>query len=286
MQRKFCFSHSQLSVQSSFCPSQTLESSSLISRLSSPMNLNQIQLQTFTIRDWAQLPPELLHEIASTRLSELPDYTRFRAVCSSWWSATSKSIHLCPQQLPWLLLSSNTFPLFFSMSEQRIYDLSLLDSQMEEIEEIYPSSHGQYTISFKSHGSLWLLNPSSHASVEIPFPSEGIEEVWDVWLFGSDPALVVVLYTTGKMFFYQPGNGSWKEIRVPWKEMDVPSSDPLFIFTYHNKSFFFLGASSTQCEYPNDRADPSTDYLLFPTCFVPCWVADRRSVAGDLRWKL
>lgn len=133
------------------------------------------------------------------------------------------------------------------MSEQRIYDLSLLDSQMEEIEEIYPSSHGQYTISFKSHGSLWLLNPSSHASVEIPFPlslSEGIEEVWDVWLFGSDPALVVVLYTTGKMFFYQPGNGSWKEIRVPWKEMDVPSSDPLFIFTYHNKSFFFLSASS------------------------------------------
>lgn len=134
------------------------------------------------------------------------------------------------------------------MSEQRIYNLSLLDSQIEEIEEIYPSSHGQYTISLNSHGSLWLLNPLSHASIELPFPlpiSEGIEEVWDVWIFGSDPALVMVLYSTRKMFFCQPGKVSWKKMDVPsWKEMDVPSSYPLFNFTYHNGNFFFLNASN------------------------------------------
>ncbi|KAJ0969819.1 hypothetical protein J5N97_022696 [Dioscorea zingiberensis] len=105
---------------------------------------------------WSQLLPELLNLI-STRLTDIADVARFRAICSQWRLAAP---HLLAQPLPWLIppfLSLSLPDRFFSLSSNSILNLTLL-----------PDSPGAQCVG-SSRGWLFILGLTPSFSLLNPF---------------------------------------------------------------------------------------------------------------------
>nr|XP_010911489.1 F-box protein At2g17036 [Elaeis guineensis] len=119
--------------------------------------------------DWSQLPAELL-EIISTKIIFITDYLRFRAVCTSWRSASPARPRHLPAQLPWLLLPYYPSPdntdarrLFFDLRDRRIYQLDLPETRGKRV---CGSSHGWLVL--ERHVAISLLNPVTRAHIQLP----------------------------------------------------------------------------------------------------------------------
>ncbi|XP_058785513.1 probable F-box protein At1g44080 [Vicia villosa] len=111
--------------------------------------------------EWAELPQEIV-EYISKRLTIYIDYLRFRCVCRPWNYYVPKiPLHL-PPQLPWLMLSHNSF---FDLSTNKLHRLNLPSFSHET--RIIGSSHGWLVI-IDGYGWVHLLNPIICATVSLP----------------------------------------------------------------------------------------------------------------------
>ncbi|GAU24931.1 hypothetical protein TSUD_311660 [Trifolium subterraneum] len=111
--------------------------------------------------DWSDLPQEIIESI-SKKLTIYVDYLRFRCVCRSWNSSVPKTpLHL-PPQLPWLMISHNSF---FDLSTNKIHHLNL--PMPSGPTRICGSSHGWLVI-LKQTSELTLLNPITGATLSLP----------------------------------------------------------------------------------------------------------------------
>ena len=116
--------------------------------------------------NWADLPVDLLVLIAE-RLPA-PDYFRFRAVCTSWASASRCSLHLAPR-FPWLMLtrSSDHILSFFSFTDNKFFHIP----GPFQIEQNYCIGPGDcwlvLTRSFRS-AEIYVLNPLTGSQFQLP----------------------------------------------------------------------------------------------------------------------
>ncbi|XP_058734508.1 F-box protein At2g26160-like [Vicia villosa] len=110
----------------------------------------------------AELPQEII-ELISKRLTVYSDYLRFRCVCHSWNSYVPKTpLHL-PPQLPWLMVSHNSF---FDPSTNKTHYINVPLSSTYKT-RICGSSFGWLVILHQ----IWqvrLLNPITHATISLP----------------------------------------------------------------------------------------------------------------------
>ncbi|MCI08246.1 ubiquitin-protein ligase, partial [Trifolium medium] len=189
------------------------------------------------------LPQEII-ELISKKITIYADYLRFRCVCRTWNSPVPKiPLHL-PPQLPWLMLSPNSF---FNLSTNKIHRVNL------------PIPFGPTRICGSSHGwlvvlnytpELSLLNPITRATISLPslqtFPNL-VADLCDYKhdnlylikvVLSSSPSLsdddfvVFAILNLKEFVFCKKGYDSWVRLRV--RENHYRWTDAV----YKNGSFY------------------------------------------------
>ncbi|KAL5073824.1 hypothetical protein RYX36_012808 [Vicia faba] len=188
--------------------------------------------------EWAELPQEII-ELISKRLTIYSDYLRFRCVCRTWNSCVPKTpLHL-PPQLPWLILSHNSF---FDPSTHKIHHLNLPLSASPRT-SICGSSFGWLVI-LHQISEVRLLNPITHVILFLPslytfpkFVREGLG--YNLFLnkvvLSSSPSLsddfaAFVILNCRQLAFCRKGYDSWVLFNVNGNHLwvDVVSKNGLF----------------------------------------------------------
>ncbi|KAJ3688549.1 hypothetical protein LUZ61_017713 [Rhynchospora tenuis] len=123
------------------------------------------------VRDWAYLP-QLVLNLISVKIKSIPDYFRFRAVCSSWCSASDPKPHHLPPQVPWLMIpyyphkeNDDGIRLFYDCSESKTHKLHL----PETINMMCCGSFsGWLLLVTTTCKDAFLLNPFTQARIQLP----------------------------------------------------------------------------------------------------------------------
>lgn len=125
----------------------------------------------FEKRDWLDLPMDLV-TVITKKLRDLPDFTRFRAVCQTWGSTP---LYACPPQLPWLLEWQQGEEPFAPVleREQRFYSLSSGETGTIHVEETHWEKeyrgHCQgYLLLLHASDGLSLFNPLTKDEISLP----------------------------------------------------------------------------------------------------------------------
>ncbi|KAJ3687856.1 hypothetical protein LUZ61_017020 [Rhynchospora tenuis] len=122
--------------------------------------------------DWAYLPPEIV-ELISVNVKYIVDYVRFRAVCSTWRSASRpKPLHL-PPQLPWLMLpyeaetrtDNGGIRFFYDAWESKMREIHLPETR---IMTCCASYRGWLLLVLYKGRKVSLLNPLTRCEIELP----------------------------------------------------------------------------------------------------------------------
>ncbi|KAJ1689592.1 hypothetical protein LUZ63_013747 [Rhynchospora breviuscula] len=199
----------------------------------------------FQFCDWAYLPPEIV-ELISKKVKSITDYVWFRAVCSTWRSASLPNPSHLPPQLPWLMLpyeprpdqtnpneKDNGIRLLYDLWEGKMRRLHL----PETIDMMCCASyHGWLLlVSFKNR-EVFLLNPLSRDRIQLPS-------------FSAPVKLLV-------------------------NDSDGPCCDASFYFDSYVGSF-----GRTKMTFSLDLADPNCLITVF---LMQCWVICCR--VGDPCW--
>ncbi|KAF8395070.1 hypothetical protein HHK36_019010 [Tetracentron sinense] len=184
---------------------------------------------------WSELTPELLHLILK-RLT-LPDYLRFGAVCKSWRSIEIEKAHPPAPQFPWLMLRKSGYNAnfsFFSLSEDRIYRLKLLEARGARC---CGSSEGWLVMAHWKNLDMFLLNPFSKAQIQLPRQSSlhRANRIKKAIVVLTEPncdhsnglanLMVVMIYgDSSKLAFCRPGDETW----TCFEDLFWPYSDIIF----------------------------------------------------------
>lgn len=168
--------------------------------------------------DWSLLPPELLHLIAHSHLSNPCDLLRFRSVCSRWRSSSAGSGSSSHHYLPWLLLpyrhKSPSLP-FLNPSDLRLYSLPLPPPLRRPRKTVFASPHGFLIVIHKStsldgYFAVSLFNPFTGALISFPpLPPLAKSPSVRKALLSVDPAMLVAVLLHGKLAFCALGDADW-----------------------------------------------------------------------------
>ncbi|XP_058780822.1 F-box/kelch-repeat protein At3g18720-like [Vicia villosa] len=186
--------------------------------------------------DWAELPQEII-ELISKRITIYSDYLRFLRVCRS----PETPLHILPPQLPWLMLSHNSF---FDPSTKEIHHLNLPLSSSHK-SRICCSSFGWLVI-LHDISKVRLLNPITCVTLSLPslytlpkFVRKPLKSNCNQFLhkivLSSSPSLsddfaALAILNFGALAFCRKGYDSWVLLRMnafhEW--MDVVCNNGLF----------------------------------------------------------
>lgn len=171
-------------------------------------------------RDWLKLPMDLVPDITK-KLPDLPDFTRFRAVCKTWGSTPLSS---CPPQLPWVLEWQAGDPFAPVLErEQQFYSLSSGETGTICIDESHWGKEYRgpcWGYLLLLHGKdefrgLSLFNPLTKAEISLPLIS--INYHWPVWTSANQTANEVMVVDRnlfepeeiGMWAYYRPDINKW-----------------------------------------------------------------------------
>ncbi|KAF8663187.1 hypothetical protein HU200_055789 [Digitaria exilis] len=120
--------------------------------------------------DWATLQTDIVGIIVS-KLA-IPDYLRFRAVCTSW-NHVCKDVSYCPRVDPWLMLPPNPNPLgvqFFCIPERKNQSIRLPStaSFFESVWAPVGSLNGWIIYFSQTYGTMQLVNPITGKQIQLP----------------------------------------------------------------------------------------------------------------------
>uniref|UniRef100_A0A0D9UXL7 DUF295 domain-containing protein n=1 Tax=Leersia perrieri TaxID=77586 RepID=A0A0D9UXL7_9ORYZ len=121
--------------------------------------------------DWAGLQTDILGVIV--KKLAIPDYLRFRAVCTSW-NHICRDVYNCPRTDPWLMLPTDLQAhggsKFFCVPERKNQTIHLPATFTIFGSTWVPvgSSHGWLIFYSPSLGDMKLLNPISGADFNLP----------------------------------------------------------------------------------------------------------------------
>ncbi|KAJ4771390.1 F-box family protein [Rhynchospora pubera] len=131
----------------------------------------------FQFRDWAYLPPVVV-ELISKKVKSITDYVRFRAVCSTWRSASLPNSSHLPPQLPWLMLPFEPRPNQTDPDEKDNGIRLLYDLWEGKMRRLYlpetidmmccASYHGWLLLVSVKGREVFLLNPLTRDRIQLP----------------------------------------------------------------------------------------------------------------------
>ncbi|CAI9108010.1 OLC1v1007518C1 [Oldenlandia corymbosa var. corymbosa] len=138
-------------------------------------SLSVINPQKRSLRDWRDLPPELLDVIVS-KVFYVFDYIQIGAVCKSWRSVAlnqkPKRMSTIQQQPPLLLIEnskSQTNYKLYNVGEERFYNTPQLKvPPLSPSRRLCGSSYG-WLATHKQNGSVKLINPFTGKIIKVGF---------------------------------------------------------------------------------------------------------------------
>ncbi|KAJ4745352.1 F-box protein skip23 [Rhynchospora pubera] len=225
-------------------------------------------------RDWAHLPPEII-DLISEKAKYIVDHLRFRAVCSTWRSASLPNPRHLPPQLPWLMLPYNGYLWTTKNGTRFFYDV--WESRMREIH--LPETSGAtccasyrgwlLVVSYKGR-EISLLNPLTRSEIELPpfstwFGSYMIGFGRSKMTFSADVTdpncLITVFLEDNGVISCQVGDQSWK--------MYYPTTKGLADATCYNGRLYLLYEGNMliiECNKPQHKGvpEPESKVILEP----------------------
>ncbi|TVU21491.1 hypothetical protein EJB05_31127, partial [Eragrostis curvula] len=132
-------------------------------------NRRRLEVNSSSMADWAAIQTDIIGIIV--KKLTIPDYLRFRAVCTSWNHAcTDVSYH--PRVDPWLMLHPNSQDgvKFFCVPEKenQIIRLPSTFTLFGSVWTPVGSSHGWLIYFSQTLGSMQLVNPISGRQIQLP----------------------------------------------------------------------------------------------------------------------
>lgn len=207
-------------------------------------------------------------ELISRKLTFDPDYIRFRSVCKSWRSAAPKR-----PQLPWLIVQNDSklsdkettlFNLYqFSFEANKFTQIpgltkSSLPSFNDDLTVCVGSSHGWVALFKHSTSSVWLFNPLTKSTVDLPnlqnwghiCSSSEINTYRFSFNLTSNPSdslsdCFALIHCSPWILFCKIGSTDWIEMRCPPFEV---ISDFQFC-SYRGKIFVASGIDVYVCDF-------------------------------------
>lgn len=182
-----------------------------------------LEVNSIGMADWASLQTDIVGTII--KKLAIPDYLRFRAVCTSWNRVCSDASNR-PRVDPWLMLPPN--PLdgakFFSIPERKnqIIHIPSTATIFGSIWAPVGSSHGWLIYFSLSQGTMLLVNPISGTQIQLP--PIGSRPFSKARLLDMDERnfTVAVIYGDQKGYkVTRKGSNSWSSVESKHNLVDV-----------------------------------------------------------------
>ncbi|CAH9074377.1 unnamed protein product [Cuscuta epithymum] len=211
-------------------------------------NSKMDELEGDTIRDWANLPGDLLIQILQHLY--LDDVKRFHKVCKSWDALEDPKEHN-PLNFPtvpsqWLVHKdtyNDTVLRFF----HGVYDHSYSVDIPELLSSVLSYSNNGWLLFREGLETTFFFNPFTNERVDLPNKPE-----WSVWksvIFLSEPTatdcmIFGVMSILGKwvrIYTISRGEGDWEESVFDYDEDDTPMFQSVCSPVFHNRKLYCLG---------------------------------------------
>ncbi|KAJ4786944.1 F-box family protein [Rhynchospora pubera] len=209
-------------------------------------------------RDWAYLPPEIVGLI-STKVKSIKDYVRFRAVCSSWCSASLPKLRHHPPQLPWLMLPYNPFKpgdsswlVFYDFWAYKMHKFHI---PLSNDTTCYASFLGWLLLVGSEGEEALLLNPITQARIQLPPFTDGVDKTFanSKLTFSANPTdpncMITVFSKRSRLLFCcQVGDSCWTMYRLndTTKLADVTYNNGLLYMLYEGDMNHMMIYASTK----------------------------------------
>ncbi|WVZ72587.1 hypothetical protein U9M48_021020 [Paspalum notatum var. saurae] len=165
--------------------------------------------------DWATLQTDIVGIII--KKLAIPDYIRFRAVCTSW-NSVCKDVAYHPRVDPWLMLPPNQSPLgaqFFCIPERKNQSIRLpsTGSLFQSIWAPVGSSNGWLIYFSQTYGTMQLVNPISGAQIQLPPIGRRTFSKAKLLEMNEKNFIVAVLYGDEKGYkVTRKGSNNWSSV--------------------------------------------------------------------------
>ncbi|KAF6140852.1 hypothetical protein GIB67_004924 [Kingdonia uniflora] len=239
---------------------------------------------TYELRDWLQLPGDLIGDIAK-RISHIEDFVSFGSVCKAWHSVTlDKNCRSGIRDLPWLM-----FPGKVKTDRDTFYSLSTKKTYYNRLPKILHELHSCLQVSplgwlmvreyMNNEYRTNLLNPLTRVRIQLPSMEEPF---FNAALSASplsstshDNCIVMIINSyQDELLFSRPGDNSWTTL-----EEDVMCGHGYaFCSIVHFKCQFYALTYDSElwtCDVsiPRPRASKLTpDNVASPIIFCPLWL--------------
>ncbi|KAJ1691539.1 hypothetical protein LUZ63_015694 [Rhynchospora breviuscula] len=205
-------------------------------------------------RDWSELPSELLHLIVQKLPTNVPDFIRFRTVCSTWRSSAPVSDP--PHQFPWLLeLFKRDDGFYTVIKRQRFYSISsgetltipLRNKKPELRNFVNGGVYNGYLPFVDYHEcTLSFFNPITRERSSLLPMRYGRNSPWMVWNGTTDSTVVLHQYLLMRdrmqeCSFYDPRRNrrveKWEYHCCYWQGMffSTYAGQPTDVFNVYSK---------------------------------------------------
>ncbi|RLM92269.1 F-box protein [Panicum miliaceum] len=182
--------------------------------------------------DWATLQTDIVGIII--KKLAIPDYIRFRAVCTSW-NHVCKDVSYSPRVDPWLMLPQNPNPpgaQFFCIPERKNQNIRLPStaSFFGSVWAPVGSLNGWLIYFSQTYGTMQLVNPISGSQIQLPPIGRRTFAKAKLLEMNERNFIVVVLYGDEKVELWAEPPRAWpdEEVTHQWRFrclVETPAGD-------------------------------------------------------------
>ncbi|KAJ4746810.1 F-box protein SKIP23 [Rhynchospora pubera] len=170
------------------------------------------------VTDWAHLPHDLLYVI-STKLSDISDFIRFRAVCNSWRSSAAPSDHA--PRLPWILDNDGGFLVRADVRLCPSFSNKIYTIRVPHAYNMFLSGPSDCYL-LNSKKPISLLNPFTGNEIPLPPLRRQTKKLYPINFVGNrlrseDPLVVLTFDVKSCDHIFgvlRPGDNEWLEISL------------------------------------------------------------------------
>ncbi|KAJ4771678.1 F-box domain-containing protein [Rhynchospora pubera] len=200
--------------------------------------------------DWSLLLPELLHSIC-TKLTDIADFIRFRAVCKAW--RLSVSLSDPSPHLPWIQIYRQSHKIedlqFYSLFSNKTHTIDVRHVPELSGASIIGTTRSSLLICKGSEKSLSLLNPLVTNEISLPLLKREMEHpvpdesaVWNPVISSNGQTMILGLNRseTLSLVVSRPGDGFWSLTKLR------ATCGSHVAWTYYNDMYFVCPGSNKQ----------------------------------------
>ncbi|KAG8045903.1 hypothetical protein GUJ93_ZPchr0008g11464 [Zizania palustris] len=182
-----------------------------------------LEVNSTGMADWASLQTDILGVIV--KKLAIPDYLRFRAVCTSW-NIVCRDVSNYPRMDPWLMLPANALDgsKFLCVHERKNQTIHLPSTATIFGSMWVPvgCSHGWLIFYSPSHGTMQLINPISGAQFQLPpIGRRSFSKAMLLDMNDTDFTVAVIFHDQKGYKVTRKGSNSWSSVESKHDLVDV-----------------------------------------------------------------